>query len=118
MLVTAAGALLAAACFAIGGTETGIGATVGASLAVVNLVVLRWLVGKILGGKRKATRATASALLLGKLGVLATLVWLLVVWVGVDALGFAVGLGALVIGGAAGAAPLLQGATEPAEEEG
>ncbi len=111
LLVSAFGAAIAALCFAIGGIDTGLGAAAGALVAVVNLIALRVLVGRLLMGQRqkRATRAVASALLASKLAVLGLVVWVLLVEVGVDAVGFALGLGALVVGATAAAGPLLGG---------
>jgi len=83
--------------FAFGGVRFGTGALVGAVVALLNWASLRWILRRVQEGSAR-TRAVLMTLLAGKMGVLAAIVWLVIGRLNVDAAGFGLGLGALVVG--------------------
>ncbi len=95
--VAIAAVLLAALAFAIGGTEVGIGAAVGGVVALVDAWAIIWLVSEILTGAG-LSRAIAVALLASKLIIVLAICWALLTRLAINPMGFAVGLGALVVG--------------------
>lgn len=101
-----AGFALVAIGFAVFGSQVGFGAIAGASLAVLNVVAFRWVVGRVFAASR------AGLLLPLKLLGVMTAVFVLQRVVGFDPVGLALGYGALVIGvlsaSARHAAPVLR----------
>ena len=95
--VAVAAFLLAAPAFAIGGVEVGMGAAVGGVVAVVDAWAIIWLVSQVLTGAG-LSRAVAVALLASKLIILLAICWALLTRLAIHPMGFAIGLGALVIG--------------------
>jgi hypothetical protein len=78
---------------------------VGAGLSLLNWFALRWLGARILdqrptesGAVETHTKMFASILLMGKIGVLMGLVYVLINRVGLDPIGLAFGLGVLFVG--------------------
>jgi hypothetical protein len=88
---------ISALAFVNGGMDRGVAATVGAGLSVINWLALRWFAGRIMAGEG-AARAVASMLIVAKLGLLMTLVYLLInVW-HLEPVGFCLGLSVLFLG--------------------
>ena len=96
--VAVSAALLTAIGFGIGGTEVGIGAAVGGLVAVVDAWAIIWLVTQIISGSSAVGRGIAVALLASKLMILLAVCWVLLARLAVHPAGFALGLGALVVG--------------------
>jgi hypothetical protein len=115
LAITGTGAIIAVLCFAVLDSAAGVGALVGAGLAVANWLALRWVSNRLARGSGRE-RGSASLLLVLKMGLLMAVCWALVVRVGLDPTGFLLGMGAFVVGilaGSFGATP----APEPTEEE-
>lgn len=115
LYVAIAGALLALAAFLLGGMVTGVGALVGGAVAVVNFIALRWLVGRLVSQSAEphpASKGGMMMLLVVKLGVIGAICWFLIVEVGVDAVGFAIGLGALLLGITMGSGRMIAAVSE------
>ncbi len=100
LFVAAIGAALTACTFLLGGTAAGIGAAVGAGLALLNWMGLRWAGGRLLrpGAAGPRGRLSASLLLGAKTALLMVVIWALVVRAHVHAVGLLVGLSALMLG--------------------
>jgi hypothetical protein len=96
--VAVSAALLTAIGFGIGGKEVGIGAAVGGLVAVVDAWAIIWLVTQIISGSSRVGRGIAVALLSSKLVILLAVCWVLLARLAVHPAGFALGLGALVLG--------------------
>jgi hypothetical protein len=79
------------------GAERGLAALIGATLSVLNWLALRWLTERIAHGEGQ-TKGSASLLLVGKMGLLMALVYILIQRLHVDPIGLAFGLGVLFIG--------------------
>ena len=110
--------LLIAACFVAlayvqWGAVRGGAALVGAALSVLNWLALRWLMARIVDGVASDGRATeqgaaeaasapnkalVSLLLIGKIGLLIVLVYVLIQHLHLDPIGLAFGLGVLFVG--------------------
>jgi hypothetical protein len=88
--------VLVAAGFAVG-VSTGLGALAGAAVAIANALALRWLVGAMLEAD-PAKRAGTSFTLLAKTAVVLALSAALLFSTHIDPVGFAIGIGALVLG--------------------
>jgi hypothetical protein len=95
LLVVAAG--FVALAFAIWGVTRGTAAAIGATLSVLNWFALRWLTERIARTDGQ-TKGGASLLLVGKMGLLMALVYILIQRLDVDPIGLAFGLGVLFIG--------------------
>ncbi len=95
--VALAGVVLTVLVFAIGGLSPAVGAAVGAVVAVLNFVGLRWLVMRLVHGPQKSRGSTAVMLAMKMVFILA-IIWILLAKVGVHPIGFAVGFSALFIG--------------------
>lgn len=93
-------AVLVATAFAIWDTSRGIAALVGAVVGLLNWFALRWLTGRIVGSGEGSgvSKAGVSLLLVGKIGLLMAVVFVLINRVRVDPIGLAFGLGVLFIG--------------------
>lgn len=96
LYVSASAAVLVAAGFAVG-VSTGLGALAGAAVAIANALALRWLVGAMLKAD-PAKRAGMSFTLLAKTAVVLALSAALLFSTHIDPVGFAIGIGALVLG--------------------
>ncbi|MFO0712279.1 MAG: ATP synthase subunit I [Sandaracinus sp.] len=96
LYVSAFGAILVAVGFAMG-VETGIGALVGAGVATANAFALRWLVTAMLKADPER-RAGMSLTLMLKTAVILGLAAALLFFAHIDPIGFAIGIGALVLG--------------------
>lgn len=79
------------------GQAEGIGALVGGALSVANVGMMRFIARRLTSGV-VATQASAALLLSGKLAVMAAICWVLIARLHVNALGFALGTGALLLG--------------------
>jgi hypothetical protein len=79
------------------GVSTGLGALAGAAVAIANALALRWLVGAMLKAD-PAKRAGTSFTLLAKTAVVLALSAALLFSTHIDPVGFAIGIGALVLG--------------------
>ena len=95
LLLIAAG--FVASAFALWGAERGVAALVGASLSVLNWLALRWLTGRIVRSDAPG-KGAASLLLVGKIGLLMAVVYILISRLHLDPVGLAFGLGVLFIG--------------------
>ncbi len=95
--VAISAALLVALAFVLGGAVTGLGAAVGGIVAVLDAFAMLWLAQKMLAGA-PAMRSFAAVLLGAKLIVVLAICWALLARWGVDPIGFAVGLSAIVVG--------------------
>lgn len=102
LYVSAFAAILVAVGFAVG-FETGLGALGGAAVALANAFALRWLVSAMLTGD-PARRAGMSLTLMLKTGVILAISAGLLFGARLDPVGFAIGIGALVLGLVVGAA--------------
>ena len=90
-------AIAVTASYAFGGLRFGTGALVGAVVALLNWASMRWILRRVHAGAAR-TQAVLMTLLVGKMGLLAATVWVVVGLFRADAGGFALGLGALVVG--------------------
>ena len=72
-------------------------AAIGATLSVLNWLALRWLTARIVRTDGPG-KGGASLLLVGKMGVLIAVVYILIQRLHVDPIGLAFGLGVLFIG--------------------
>jgi hypothetical protein len=79
------------------GQDVGIGAVVGGVVSLVNLALMRMIARKITRGGALEQRA-AAFLLTSKLAAMAAVCWIVIARLHVDALGFALGTGALLFG--------------------
>lgn len=86
-----------AASYALGGARFGTGALVGAAVALLNWASLRWILRRVQEGSAR-TRTALMVLLAGKMGALGAVVWVVLRVLHLDAGGFGLGLGALVVG--------------------
>jgi len=109
-------AVFAVVTFLVGGVAPGVGAAIGGTVALLNWTFLRWLSEQITRGTLRRQAGLAFLLVL-KFGVLIAVCWALIVRWHVNAVGFSIGLSALVaavfLGSAMSAAPL----TAPNREE-
>ena len=96
--VAVAAVVLAGLALVLGGASIGTGAAVGGVVATLDAWAITWLASRIVGGAGFLSRGFAAALLGAKLVILLAVCWALLARWGVDALGFSVGLGALVLG--------------------
>lgn len=112
--IALAGCLAGGLAWAFGGVGTGNGVLVGALVAFLNFQFLGSLLRRMLrpGGRK----APLVALLTLKTGGVFLVCWALLRLAGVDAVGFAVGLGALPVGLVLGA--LLDAGLGPADDAG
>jgi hypothetical protein len=108
----ASGAVLSGLAFLVGGVDVGIGALAGSAVATANWAAIRYLVGRALD--RKASKSSLILLLITKMTALFAVSYLVVVVGGVSALGFGVGVSALVLGLVIGG----RGFAESQEEQG
>jgi hypothetical protein len=102
LYVSAFAAILVAVGFAVS-VETGIGAIGGAAVSLANAFALRWLVTSMIKAD-PARRAGASLTLMLKTGVILAISAGLLFGAHLDPIGFAIGIGALVLGLVVGAA--------------
>jgi hypothetical protein len=96
LYVSAFAATLVAVGFAVS-LETGVGALVGSAVAIFNALALRWLVGAMLKADPEK-RAGMSLTLMLKTGVILGVSAALLFFLHIDPVGFAIGIGALVLG--------------------
>jgi hypothetical protein len=90
------GALLVLATFAGLGSHAGVGALFGVLVSLANFAALTFLASRIFAGGARRQTAMVGLLML-KLGLLAAVCFALIVLLGVDGLGFAIGCSALVV---------------------
>jgi hypothetical protein len=134
--------LLIAACFvalayAQWGAERGLAALVGATLSLLNWLALRWFTSRIVdsgaaagpveegvgaSGASATGKAAISLLLIGKMGLLIAVVYVLIQHLRIDPVGLAFGLGVLFIGPivvslVSGERPIHPSAADAAREE-
>lgn len=112
------GVVLTAGAYLFGGWHFGLSALVGAGVGFANWIALRWIGMRLVrgaagDGKRKPL---FSLLLVLKMGAVLALVAFLLMTGIVDAVGFVIGMGALVLGVAVGGLQLA-GAAAAAEGE-
>ena len=115
--IAAFGLALTAGAYLFGGWHFGLSALVGAGVGLANWIALRWIGMRLVrgagpGGGRKPL---FSLLLVLKMGAVLALVGFLLMTGIVDAVGFVIGMGALVLGVAVGG---LQMANAAAAAEG
>ena len=114
--ILALGAMATAGAWVFGGTAMGTSALAGAAIGFGNWIALRWIGAKLVraAGAKKA----AVLLLMLKMGALLGVSAVLLLTGVVQPLGFLIGLGALVIGGAVGGLQeSVAAAAREAEEE-
>lgn len=92
--------------FLLGGTEVGVGAIAGGVIAVLDAWALTWLAVRVVTGAGFMGTGFAAALLGVKLFLLLGVCWAVLARFHVDAVGFSLGLGALVLGMLYGGAEL------------
>ena len=102
LYVSACATILVALGFAVS-VETGIGALGGAAVAIGNAFALRWLVTSMIKSAPER-RAGPSLTLMLKTGVILAISAVLLFGAHLDPIGFAIGVGALVLGLVLGAA--------------
>jgi hypothetical protein len=90
-------AIVVVLAYSIWGAERGSAALIGASLSVGNWFALNWLTQR-LSVSDPGHRLAPSLLMVGKVGLLMAIVFVLIHHVRVDAIGLAFGLGVLFIG--------------------
>lgn len=88
------GVLLTLALWLSGRPEWAEGSAAGAALALVNWLLMQWIVGRVIGGAVQR-QAGLMLVLVAKMGALMALVYALIRYEVVHAPGFLVGLGAL-----------------------
>ncbi len=107
LYVGAFAALLVVIGFAVG-TSVGIGAIAGAVVALANAYALRWLVSRITSpdaaGDLPSRRSGFSLALMAKTGAILAIAAVLLFYFRLDPVGFALGIGALVLGLVVGSA--------------
>lgn len=91
------GLLLAAAAFLVGGFDSGLAATVGAVIAVLNWKFLRWVGKRFMSGGQRVKNGMMLLLGLKLVGILAVC-WLVLTQLDLEPLGFMAGLSAFVLG--------------------
>ncbi|MEM9192071.1 MAG: ATP synthase subunit I [Myxococcota bacterium] len=117
MYIAACGAIISGAVFLVFGAEAGVGAMVGAAVATLNALAMRWMIRKVLGGS-SAARTTVMILLGFKMAILGAICYALIAIVKIDAIGFAIGLSALVFGILLGGRAAQDELSEETAEEG
>jgi peptidoglycan biosynthesis protein MviN/MurJ (putative lipid II flippase) len=104
--IAAIGALIAGIAFLVVGGQIAVATLIGALVAVVNWLALRWLLRRVQSGETRG-KAGVMVLLALKMGALMAICYVLVVRFDVHPLGFVIGLAALpagiVVGGSRGA---------------
>lgn len=85
------------ASYSLGGAFAGLSTAVGSALALVNLVVLRSIVLRVVAGDIH-TKTPLLALIFIKMGVLMFLVYLFISKQWVEPIAFTIGLSSLVVG--------------------
>jgi hypothetical protein len=85
------------------GAARGTAALVGAALSLLNWFALRWFTARLVNeaaerGSSGSAKALVSLLLMGKIGLLIAIVYLLIQHLRLDPVGLAFGLGVLFIG--------------------
>lgn len=88
------------------GAARGTAALVGAALSLLNWFALRWFTARLVSGAAAdgpaaasgSAKALVSLLLMGKIGLLIAIVYLLIQHLRIDPVGLAFGLGVLFIG--------------------
>jgi hypothetical protein len=97
LFVAAFGAAISLASFALGDAHAGLSAFAGSVLALLNLVVLRSIVSKLIDGEIHNKLGLLS-LIFVKMGVLMGLVFAAIAHHWVEPIAFTVGLSSLVVG--------------------
>lgn len=97
LYVAVFGALLAGGTFLVAGVSPGVGAIVGATVALLNWMALRWVISRVQGATNQS-QAGLMILLVLKMAALIAVSWALIARWDVNAMGFAVGTGSLVVG--------------------
>ena len=110
VLVAAVGVALAAGGFAFGGARLAEGIAFGAAIALANWLVLRWIVGRVVGGQVRH-KAGFGALVFVKMAALIGIVYQTLHAGWIDPMGFTIGFSALFLGVMLGAALYSSGAT-------
>ena len=90
-------AIMVSAAFALWGSDRGLAALAGAVVGVANWFSLSWLMGRLVLAQR-AQRAVISLLLVGKIGLLMAIVFVLLRHLRLDAVGLLWGLSVLFLG--------------------
>jgi hypothetical protein len=120
IVVAASAPLIAGLTYAVAGARPAMGAAVGGAVALANWAVLRYLAARLIARRTGSPRVTVAGLLVVKMAAMMGLCWVLIAKLGIHPVGFAAGLGALVIGVIVGAAtgfthdPLVAGSAAPA----
>jgi ATP synthase I chain len=101
LIVAGFGSLISLGSLALGGAFIGMSTAIGAALALVNLVVLRSIVVRVVAGDIHR-KLPLLALVFVKMGVFMLLVYQLIVRHWVEPIAFTVGFSSLVVGLIAG----------------
>jgi peptidoglycan biosynthesis protein MviN/MurJ (putative lipid II flippase) len=96
-LIAGLGALATVVTYFVAGAWLGVSAAAGAIVAVANWYVYRWIIDRVIRGNVRQQSAL-MLLLVGKMGALMALIYLLISRHWVDAVGFVIGISALVAG--------------------
>jgi hypothetical protein len=99
--VAAFGAVISLGSFALGGSQAGLSTAAGSVLALLNLVVLRTIVLKVIEGDIH-NKLPLLALIFIKMGVFMGLVYSAIAHHWVEPIAFTIGLSSLVVGLIAG----------------
>jgi hypothetical protein len=99
--VAAFGVVISVASLSIGGTHAGLSTAGGSVLALLNLVVLRTIVSKVIEGDLH-NKLPLLALIFVKMGVFMALVYSAITHHWVEPIAFTIGLSSLVVGLIAG----------------
>jgi hypothetical protein len=88
---------ISALSFGLGGVDRGVAASVGAGVALLNWVALRWFAARMMAGEG-AARAIASLLIIAKMGLLMAIVYVLINVLHLEPVGLCLGLSVLFLG--------------------
>jgi hypothetical protein len=94
--VAGLGALLTAGAFVVS-TSVGIGALAGAAVSLGDFLIIRWVAARMMSAGEKA-RAILSLVLVGKMSLLLGACAAILFYGHVNAVGFMIGIGAMVLG--------------------
>lgn len=94
--VIAFGVLTSVGALSIGGVDAGVGAFVGALVAMGNWFFLRWVTTKVASGSVRS-KAPLMILLVAKMGFLGVVCWALITRWEIHPIGFVLGLSSMVV---------------------
>ncbi len=100
--IAALGGVATVLAFAVGGVRVGLGAFVGAGVALANWAFLRWLMHRM-ADQGTSHRQRWMLLLTAKMIAMMMACWVLITGLGINPMGFVIGLSSLVLGVVVGA---------------